>query len=440
VLQDFRGGDAGIGLIATAVNRSDDQWTRPYLHQAAYSAGATFRNRFSDRRYELAGQLAVSRVAGTPEAILRTQHHPVHYYQQPGDDIDVDSTRESLSGYSAQLKLGKYSGGITRFETSIVRMSPGFEANDLGFLRRADLMDWSTWAALSFRNARGIYRWAQVNGNHWETWNTSGLRLQNALNFNGHMGLNNNWDVHLGGTVDRLTESYCDRCTRGGPALRGSRGFYPWGGVNTDSRKKISGGLWVNLAYTDEGKTEGSSFDPYVTFRLASQFQLTVGAGFGRDHNNTQWFGNFTDGGGTHYSFAHLEQRTTSMSVRMNYTMTPNLTLELYGQPFVATGVYSDFREISVTPGADAYDARFQPYAPPPSEPTQFKVTELITNSVLRWEYRPGSTLFVVWQHGREGPKPDDTFRQSWMRDYRNLFELHPDNTFLVKVAYWLSK
>jgi hypothetical protein len=441
VLQDFRGGDADIGLIGTAVNRSDDQWTRPFLHQAAYSGGATFRNRFSGRRYELAGQLAVSRVVGTPAAILRTQHHPVHYYQQPGDDLDVDSTRESLSGYSAQLKLGKYSGGITRFETSVIRMSPGFEANDLGFLRRADLMDWSTWAALSFREARGIYRWAQVNGNHWETWNTSGLRLQNALNFNGHMGLRNNWDVHAGATMDRLTESYCDRCTRGGPALRGSRGLYPWGGVNTDSRKVVSGGMWVNLWYTDEGKSEGSSLDPYVTFRLASQFQLTVGAGFGRDHNNTQWFGNFTDGGGvTHYSFAHLEQRTTSMSVRMNYTMTPNLTLEVYGQPFVATGVYSDFREVSATPNADSYDARFQPYTPPPSEATRFKFTELITNSVLRWEYRPGSTLFVVWQHGREGPGPGDTFRQSWTRDYRKLFELHPDNTFLVKVAYWLSK
>lgn len=441
VLQDFRGGDADIGLIGTAVNRSDDQWTRPFLHQAAYSGGATFRNRFSGRRYELAGQLAVSRVVGTPAAILRTQHQPVHYYQQPADDLDVDSTRESLSGYSAQLKLGKYSGGITRFETSVIRMSPGFEANDLGFLRRADLMDWSTWAALSFREARGIYRWAQVNGNHWETWNTSGLRLQNALNFNGHMGLRNNWDVHAGATMDRLTESYCDRCTRGGPALRGSRGLYPWGGVNTDSRKVVSGGMWVNLWYTDEGKSEGSSLDPYVTFRLASQFQLTVGAGFGRDHNNTQWFGNFTDGGGvTHYSFAHLEQRTTSMSVRMNYTMTPNLTLEVYGQPFVATGVYSDFREVSATPNADSYDARFQPYTPPPSEPTRFKFTELITNSVLRWEYRPGSTLFVVWQHGREGPGPGDTFRQSWTRDYRKLFELHPDNTFLVKVAYWLSK
>jgi hypothetical protein len=302
-------------------------------------------------------------------------------------------------------------------------------------------MDWSTWAALSFRNARGIYRWAQINGNHWETWNTSGTRLQNAVNFNGHMGLRNNWDVHLGATVDRLTESYCDRCSRGGPALRGSRGFYPWGGVNTDSRKTVSGGMWVNLSYTDEGKTTGSSLDPYVNFRLSSQFQLNLGAGFRRNHNNTQWFGNFTDGAGvTHYSFAHLEQETNSMNVRLNYTMTPDLTLELYGQPFVSTLVYSDFREISATPDADSYDARFQPYTPPPTARTRFKVTALITNSVLRWEYRPGSTLFVVWQHGRQGPGPNDTFRQSWMRDYRKLFDLHPDNTFLVKVAYWLSR
>jgi hypothetical protein len=445
VLQDFRGGDADIGLIGTAVNRSVDQWTDTLMHRAAYSGGVTFRNRFSQRRYEVAGQLAASRVEGTRAVILRTQQSSVHYYQQPGDDPQVDSTRESLSGYSAQLKFGKYSGGITRFETSVIRMSPGFEANDLGFLRRADVMDWSTWAALTFPNARGIYQWAQVNGNHWETWNTSGLRLQNALNFNGHIGLRNNWDFHAGATMDRLTESYCDRnCTRGGPPLRASRGVYPWGGFNTDSRKKVSGGFWVNLWYTDEGKTKGSSLDPYVRFRPASHIELTVSAGFGRDHNNTQWFGNFTDSAGvTHYSFAHLNQHTTSMSVRMNYTMTPNLTLELYAQPFRSTGEYSDFRELSATPGAESYDARFQPYTPPPpptSRPTRFKDTELKTNSVLRWEYRPGSTLFVVWQHGRVGPGPNDTFRQSWMRDYRELFERHPNNTFLVKAAYWLSR
>jgi hypothetical protein len=320
-------------------------------------------------------------------------------------------------------------------------MSPGFEANDLGFLRRADLMDWSTWAALSFREARGIYRWAQINGNHWETWNTSGLRLENALNFNGHMGINNNWDFHAGGTMSRLTESYDDRETRGGPPLRQSRRFSPWAGFNTDSRKMVSGGIFANWTFAYEGKTDGTFLDPYVTFRFGSPFQLTIGGGFGRDHNDSQWFGNFTDTptGVTHYSFGHLDYQETSISARVNYTMTPNLTFEFYGRPFRATGVYSNFREVSATPGAEDYDARFQPYTPPPSASLTFKQTDLFSNSVVRWEFRPGSTLFVVWQHGREGPNPNGTFRQSAVRDYGELFELHPNNTFLVKLAYWFS-
>ena len=439
--QDLRGGDAGISVIATAVNRQLDQWTQSFMHRDAYTAGATFRNRFADRKYELAGMIAGSRVMGSPEAMLRTQLGSVHYFQQPDDDLEVDPTRTSMSGYSGQLKFGKYGGGITRFETSVVRQSAGFEVNDLGFLRRADIMDWSTWAALSFRNARGIYRWAQINGNHWETWNTSGTRLENAMNFNGHMGLNNNWDVHLGGTMAALSESYCDRCTRGGPPLRKSRGFYPWGGFNTDSRKVISGGVWLNAWFSDEGNSHGTSFDPYLNFRLSPRFQLNVSTGFGRDLNDSQWFDNIVDGSGvTHFTFAKLDQRTTSMSIRLNYTMTPDLTFELWGQPFVAYGTYSDVREISATPDAESYDARFQPYTPTGSPNMSFKVTELRTNSVVRWEYRPGSTLFVVWQHGRQGPPDNASLRQPWTRDYRELFDVHPDNTFLIKLAYWLSR
>ena len=438
--QDLRGGDADISLIATAVSRSVDEWTDPFMHRAAYAGGATFRNRFGKRNYEVAGHFAVSHVVGTPQAILLTQTNAVHYYQQPNDRLQVDPTRTSLDGYDAQLKLGKYSGGITRFETSVVRQSAGFDVNDLGYLRRADRMDWSTWAALSFQNAKGIYRWAQVNGNHWETWNTSGTRLSNAMNFNGHMGLRNNWDVHLGGTLAALSESYCDRCTRGGPALRESRGFFPWGGVNTDSRRTVSGGSWFNLWFTDEGHSSGVNINPYVKFIVSQRLQVNVGPSFSTDHNDNQWFGNFTDAANvTHYSFAHLEQRTNSMGARVNYTATPNLTFELYGQPFVTTGTYSNIRELSATPQAAAYDARFQPYTPPAGSDTAFKVTELRTNSVVRWEYRPGSTLFVVWQHGRQG-FTNNALRQSWSQDYRELLDLHPDNTFLVKLAYWLSR
>jgi hypothetical protein len=252
------------------------------------------------------------------------------------------------------------------------------------------------------------------------------------------MGLNNNWDVHLGGTLSGVTPSFCDRCTRGGPVVRESRGFFPWGGVNTDSRKTVSGGMWFNLGFSDEGNSRRTSFEPYLNFRLATNLQANLSMGFSKDRNDSQWYGNFDDQNGRHYSFAHLDQRTVSMGLRVNYTATPDLTFEFYGAPFVSTGTYSDFRELSATPGADSYDDRYQPYTPPAESETSFKFTQLRTNAVVRWEYRPGSTMFLVWAHGRQDSR--DGLRQSWSRDYRDLFALHPDNTFLIKVAHWLNR
>jgi hypothetical protein len=439
--QDLRGGEAGVSVIATAVNRSLDPWTDPVLHSSAYATGLSFRNRFGNQNYELAGSITASRVAGSPEAILRTQRSAVHYYQQPSDDAELDPTRTSLSGHGEQIKFGKYGGGITRFETSLVHQSPGFEVNDLGFLRRADVLDWSTWAALSFRDQRLFYRWLQVNANHWETWNTSGTRLENAWNFNGHVGLNNNWNLHAGGTIGGIGETFCDRCTRGGPVLRKSGGFFPWFGVNGDGRRTVVPSMWVNLRYTDEGKTSGSSLSPSVSLRFSTRLQMSLGANLSKDQNHTQWFDNYTDEttGVTHHAFAHLEQRTVSMNTRINYTATPDLTFEFYGEPFVSSGTYSEFRELSATPDADSYDDRFQPFVPPPDADIEFKFSQLRTNAVLRWEYRPGSTLFLVWAHGRSDFR-DEQSQQSWRRDYRDLLDLHPDNTFLIKLAYWLNR
>ncbi len=202
----------------------------------------------------------------------------------------------------------------------------------------------------------------------------------------------------------------------------------------------MSGGLWVNMSFGDEGKSRSSSLSPYVNFRLSPRLQVNVGSGYSRNRNNTQWFGNFTDATNvTHYAFAHLNQRTVSMNTRVNFTMTPELTFEFYGEPFVTTGTYTDIREVSATPDAERYDDRFQPYAPPAGVQTTFKFKQLRTNSVVRWEYRPGSTLFVVWAHGRQDAT-DEGSRRSWTRDYRDLFGLHPDNTFLIKVAYWLNR
>jgi hypothetical protein len=436
--QDLRDGNTGINLIGTAVHRSLNDWTDPFMHEAAYAGGANFRNKFgAGNHYEMSASVTASHVVGTAEAIARTQRNAVHYFQQPGDDPALDGAT-SLSGHSEQIKVGKYGGGITRFETSLVRMSPGFDVNDLGYLRRADVLDWSTWAALSFRTQKWIYNWAQVNGNHWEKWNTSGLRLENAFNTNGHLGFKNNWNIHAGGTIDGVGETYCDRCTRGGPAIRRDGGFYPWGGINGDSRKKIIPYFWVNYGRWDGGRSNYWNIGPSLDLRFSTRLNASVGANFDKTLDNTQWFGNFEDGATTHYTFAHLDQRTVSMNMRLNYTARPNLTVEFYGEPFATSGTYSDVREISATPGASSYDDRFTPFTPPADADLEFSYIQLRTNTVMRWEYRPGSTLFLVWAHGRDRGR--DLQTGNWREDYRDLFDLQPDNTFLIKVAYWLNK
>jgi hypothetical protein len=439
--QDLRGGRADISLIATGVNRSLDQWTEDAMHRDAYAAGASFRNRFGNSQYEIAGQATWSRVDGTAAAIASTQTNGVHYYQQPGDDVVYDSTRTSLSGHGEQIKFGKYGGGVLRFETSLVRQSAGFDVNDLGYLRRADRQNWSSWASLVYQTPRWIYNRLQFNGNHWETWNTSGLRLENAWNFNSHMNLKNTWNVHAGGTLDNFGESYCDRCTRGGPAVRQSHGLYPWFGVNGDSRKFLTPSMWVNLSYGDEGNSHGVSLSPSLTMRFSTNLVAELGAGFSNDHNDVQWYDNIVDDAGvTHYTFGHLDQKTVSMSARLNYTVTPDLTFEFYGEPFTSSGTYSNFREVSATPDADAYDARYKPYVLDAGASRGFSFSQLRTNSVARWEYRPGSTLFLVWAHGREA-FTDRNMDRSWSADYRDLLDhAHPDNTFLIKVAYWISR
>ena len=437
--QDLRDGDAGLGWIATGVHRSLDPWTGPSLHQSAYVTGVSARSRFGGRNYEVTGSLAASRVTGEAPAIARTQTASAHYYQQPGDELVVDSARTSLTGYYGQLKVGKYGGGITRFESSFVYSSPGFEVNDLGYMRRSDIRDWSTWASLNFQNPTRVYRWAFFNANTWHHWNTSGVRIESAVNLNGHMGLHNNWNLHAGGTLGGLGGAWCDRCTRGGPALRGSLGFHPWFGVNGDSRRTVSPGMWVNLGFRDEGKTRTSSFNPYLAFRLSTSLSAQLGGNVYRADNDSQWLGNFTDGTGTtHYAFAHLDQRTVSLSLRMSYTATPDLSLEFYGEPFASSGTYSDVREVSATPGADAYADRFQPYAPPADTDLAFSYRQLRTNTVLRWEYRPGSTLFLVWAHGRGSD--EYVGRRAWHDDFGSLLDLDPDNTFLLKISYWLNR
>ena len=439
--QDFRGGNSAVGGIVTAVNRNMDQWSSPYLASSAYVGALDFRHRFLRNTYEISATLDKSRVEGSESAILSLQRNSVHQYQRPDADLPLDPDRTVLEGDAEELKLSKVAGAHVNFESSFQRRSPGFETNDLGFLRRSDQQNWSTWVGYSDRKQRYFYNRFNWNNNWWQYWTTEGLPLEAAYNTNLHVTFKNNWGWSMGGTAGQLGKTYDDRSARGGPAVRQDPYIAPWLFVNGDDRKLFVPNLSLNYFRGDDGRSSSINVGPGVDFKAFGQFSGSLSASWSHNISANQWYGNFDDAGVTHYTFAHLDQKTTAVTLRFNFTFTPDMSLQTYAQPFVSKGTYSNVRQLSATPRASDYDDRYAPYLNPSvtDDPGGFNFKALQSNVVYRWEYRPGSTLFLVWNHGRQ--RFDETEGdKNFSGDVRDLFRLHPANTFLVKVSYWLNR
>jgi len=443
--QEMRKGNSGIGAMLTAVNRSMDSWTSPYMASDAYVGAVDFRHKFFNNGYEVGGSLDYSRVRASKEAMLNLQTDAVHYYQRPDANLPLDSNRTLLSGDAEEFRLGKVSGKHIMFETSYQRRSPGFEPNDLGYLQRADQQSWNTWMGFFDRTHRKFYERFQWNWNWWQYWTTDGLRLEAAANTNMHINFKGNSGVHMGGTLGQLGSTFDDRnATRGGPAVRQDRYIAPWLFLVGDDRKFIVPNFNLNYFRTGEGRTHSISYSPGMDFKMKGRFSSSLSMNFSHNLRDNQYYRFITDNEGSDiYTFAQLDQRTTSATARLNYTFTPNVSLQAYAQPFVTKGTYSNVRRLSSTPRALAYDDRYAPldgFTDITSNPGGFNYKAFNSNLVFRWEYAPGSTLFAVWSHGRQGFNGTTEGTKSFEGDVTDLFRLHPANTFLIKMSYWLNR
>jgi hypothetical protein len=451
--QELDGGNTGLGLMATSVRRDLDRWTEDDLRATARTIGLEARRWFFKKQYEIAAFSSVTRVEGDADAIASTQQSSVHYYQRPDDGITYDPTRTSLEGNGSKFVVSKLGGGSTRFSTVYERYSPGFEINDLGFHSRSDEQRTWLWFALQLNKPALFYRRANLNfnqGNYWTVAN--GTPTEIWFNFNWHVELKNMMWLHLGANSSNpFGEYYNVRQSRGGPAVRSSHGYERWGGIEGDRRNHLIPYFFFGRWTGDAGNSSVWWLEPSVDLRASSRFSASLGGMYQSAVRDAQWYENATDGGGTtHYTFANLDQTTVSLTSRLNFTATPTLSLQLYAQPFISNGRYTDWRELD-QPRAERYDDRFKPYlfdhdenpATPDAlgDPGKFSSKQFNLNTVLRWEYRPGSTLFLVWTQGRgiydDSPAVNPDFRAR--RDYGDLFELHPDNTFLIKASYWFS-
>ena len=422
---------SSIGLMTTATNRQLDDAVS-FLSTNALAGGVDYDIRVSPM-YNVTGYWAGSRIKGSQEAITRLQENTVHGFQRPDADyVDLDSHATTLQGHAGSLSFGKISGEKTRFSSNLGYKSPGFDSNDLGFMRRADEKTVGNW--FQWRNfTPGKYvRTRNFNVNQWAAWNFGGDRLYSGGNINSHWTFTNYFNIGAGFNVDAAP--FRDRSTRGGPGVLGNPGQSLWYYASTDNRKSLS--FYYNGDHGgDRFNSMRHGFSPGFNWRASSSMSLNMSVRYSVNKDDSQWVRNVALGNGTtRYVFGRIDQKTVSVNTRFNYTMTPNLSLQVYAEPFVSAGEYTNFKEL-VDGRAASYGDRYRPlnYGGNPD----FNIRSFRTTNVLRWEYKPGSALFLVWQQGKSDYENFGDFRLG--RDFSGVFSAPSHNVFLVKFSYWLN-
>ena len=423
------GDQSSLGFIVTTTqHRLSDPVA--FIPDRAVTGGVDYDWRIG-RRFSLNGYWAGSTVRGNPTAIERLQRSNVHSFQRPdADHVEFDPNADELNGHAGAINFSKIGGERTRFNFTATYKSPGFDVNDLGFLQRADLISQFAWLQMRWEKPGKRVRDHRINFNFWSSQNFDGDRLGLGGNFNAHWSFVNNWNTGFGINVN--ARNFDDRRTRGGPGGYSNNGAGYWHYLSTDGRKRVRFGLDTN--YYSDGHGQGWGIGPSVTVKPTAALSTQFGMWLNRNEEDSQWVGAVDSSDRTHYVFGRLDQTTTSMTTRVNYTLTPNLSLQVYAQPFVSAGEYGNFHELT-NGRAIRYDNRYAPFAYDGNP--DFRFLSFRTTNVMRWEFKPGSTLFVVWQQGRERSLEDGTFR--FGRDYSDVFSTPSTNTLLVKLAYWIN-
>jgi hypothetical protein len=456
--KDFNKGNTVLGGIITAVNRDIDNPALDFLHTSAYTGGIDFKHYWKERTWYLAGNAEFSDVNGKEEAIIQTQESSARYFQRPdAGHLSVDSSLTSLSGYGGTFRFGRFSTKKIQFETSLTVRSPGLEFNDIGYMRYSDVIHHGTWVAYYLREPFSIFRNFYLNTNYWLYWDFSGKLLSAFTNMNFNSQFKNRWGIN--GNFTRWGKNISTRMLRGGPSFTMPGGEEMSLNISTDQSKKIS--VYVGN-YHSLGDLKSSRYHEYwmgANLRPLNALSLSFEPDYSIQNNLLQYVETTDLNGDPRYLFAELDQKTMTFTFRINFTLNPELTLEYYGQPFVSAGKYSSFKRITDT-DADKFTDRFHIFTDgeivhslPDNVYTidentdgtedysfdnpDFNFRQFRSNLVIRWEYSPGSTLFLVWSQSRTGTASSGIF--SYGKDMKDLFGIVPHDVFLVKFSYWFS-
>jgi hypothetical protein len=425
------GENARVGFLLTSVDRRlPDELSS--LRDNALLLGSDGYTWFDKKNWIFEWDGVATRVGGSEQAIALTQTSSAHYFQRPdAKSFELDPTRTSLDGWGGRAMVSKQTGDW-RPNFSIQAYSPGFEVNDVGFLQRTDII--SSSAIEQYQNQRPSAHFRERNLwiGAWQNRNFDGDTLERGFFIDHFATLQSFWNYRVGLFV--TPSSITDQLTRGGPVARNPFGWSSDQSLGSDSRKRFYFNLYTHADHNrDTSYSRSAGVD--LNLRPAPNLLFTLSPNVSRSHNYTQYVRAESDATatgtyGTRYVFADLEQRTFELGTRVDWTLSPRLSFQLYMQPFIASGDYHDYHSL-----ARARTSDYIPYTKVIADP-DFNFRSVRGSAVARWEFRPGSALFVAWNENRADVVPLGTFR--FRRDLRAIPTAPSHDVLLVKVSYWL--
>ncbi len=454
VQKEFGRGRHGLGFIGTgAVRAFDDPRLRSDINASAFALGVDGWITFDKAGvWVLSAWAGASRVGGAADRIADVQRSSVHYYQRPdATHLTFDSTRTALSGWAGRM-LNKQKGDWL-LNASLGAFSPGFETNDVGFQIWADYVNSHLMVGRRWTRPSRLFQSVQANLATYRSWTLGGDMT--GAGYWGRAVLEFRNFYQWVGIVEYNPQSLNARRTRGGPLSLNPQGVFLRSEFTSDTRKTWSFGL--NLEGSDYALDRQSHIlvEPSVEWRPTSKLTVKLAPSYENLKTTAQYVGEFEDPAaattfGRRYLFARLNQNTLSASVRLNWIFTPRLSLELYAQPLLSSGAYTEYKELARPrsyefgltglPSAAADDRLAVTPATPgvaalEFDDPNFSLASLRGNAILRWEYLPGSTLFLVWTQNRSDTVLDGEFR--FGDGVSRMFGGAADNVFLVKLSYW---
>jgi hypothetical protein len=455
--KDWDKGNTSLGGMLTSTHRWVGDSAAASLPTQATTGGIDFTRHFANREWVLEANGVASRVTGDPAAILALQRNAVHYYQRPGaSHLGVDPNATSLSGHGGMVRFGRSDTSRLRLTDHFHWYSPGLDLNDVGYLRQADLIANQAFLGWSETAPKGLFRNYSVQLAREDQWDFGGLETRATTEIEASGQFKNKWRAEASLAYQDVVDT---RMLRGGPALRYHDYYEAKSFLGSDDSRRVSGHAHGSYSWARDDDSRGWSWGVGLNLRPSNRLSFSGSASYEKLLDNLQYVDTADrDSGQPRWVLGRIDQDTWNFTFRVNLSITPELTIQYYGSPFVGTGLYSGFKKATDTLARDNA-SRFHLYGPDEiaysAEANAYRVTEagggpsysfhnpdfsfrqFRSNLVARWEYEPGSSLYVVWSQGRTGyaPQWEGSFSSNW----DDLWQQRPDNVFLVKLSYWFS-